>query len=335
MKKIINIFLISVFLFSCDGNNPSVTKNTAVTTSLSSEIGKNEVTAFDPEYKEGMVYFYLSSSNKSEIKEESTTQVIKVDNTDPKKPKVTLKISNTTIQNTNQTTTTTTPQTQTTSSVKEDFVENFSDGLPEKVTKNEKKEDITVLAGTFKDTTVVSYKFFTPAKIEVTSTLWLYKGIGAIKKVDKFPDGTELTTQLKKYKIPISKTDLIKFFDTIKVGTKYTQNNLDDKSVFLPNTTVNKEIMEIKDSKIKIKTITKDNKEELNDYSYDDFYGLKNNENFFIESIDKMKVNNKEYDNLFVSISGSIEVVLNKDKGLIIRKETLADNKKLLMEINE
>ncbi len=112
MKKIINIFLISVFLFSCDGNNPSVTKNTAVTTSLSSEIGKNEVTAFDPEYKEGTVYFYLSSSNKSEIKEESTTQVIKVDNTDPKKPKVTLKISNSTISPNIQ-------QVQSTSSVKE------------------------------------------------------------------------------------------------------------------------------------------------------------------------------------------------------------------------
>ncbi|MFN8671341.1 MAG: hypothetical protein U0457_04555 [Candidatus Sericytochromatia bacterium] len=279
MKKIFLLFLISAFIFSCDnGSTPIDTTKVTISGSLS----KKDVEKFDPPYLKGTKFSYVATKidkDNNQTKEESTTEVLEY-NQEKKMVKIKFTAGNN-------------------SFTKEDYLENFAEGLPEKGIEKLNNEDIKVLAGEFKNTTVVSFNYEYNKGIFAKSKLWLYEGIGAIKKEDILPDNSKIIAELKGYKVTSKKEKIDDYIKKIKKGSKY--NNIGVNS----DTKISYEFLDIKDNTINLKEITipKDTTkttEITKNITIEDYFNLKTASNYFIEPNQTLKINNKDYTNLTV-----------------------------------
>lgn len=205
-KNLLLIAICSLFFFSCDtGIEPTPPVKTQ--TIMSAEVDRAFVEAFDPVYKAGLKYTYISTNSIEPTKqEESSSEVLSITG-----EKLKVKLSNG----------------KGGSEIKEGPLKDFSEGLPEKGILNQGFEDIKVLAGEYKNCTVVEFNFVysytvietgvdpisggamptvnpdgTKKEILAKSKLWLYKGVGAIKRVDYLPNSAIVTTELKEFKNP-------------------------------------------------------------------------------------------------------------------------------------
>lgn len=205
-KNLLLIFICSLFLFSCDDGSGIAPVKTQVI--VSPQVDSKFVEAFDPVYKAGLKYTYVSTSSLSpDLKEESSSEVLSIEG-----DKLKVKLSNG----------------KGGSEIKSGTLKDFSEGLPETGILNQGFEDITVPAGEYKNCTVVEFNFVfsytvietgvdpvsgigaaptvnpngTKKEILAKSKLWLYKGVGAIRRVDYLPNSNIVTTELKEFKNP-------------------------------------------------------------------------------------------------------------------------------------
>ncbi len=177
----LSIIFSSLTLFS--SCQPVVIPDTQSSQVPISGVNKAYIESFDPPIKIGQKYTYLVSSTSSSSTEESSTEILDIKGQDIKvrftstKTGIIDKIGN---------------------------IAEFSTGLPDVGIMNEGNEDVTVPADTYKNCLKIS--FFTNTTSTTTdnrtkTTLWLIKGIGAIKRVDILPDFKTITTELKEFKL--------------------------------------------------------------------------------------------------------------------------------------
>ncbi|MBC7474973.1 MAG: hypothetical protein H7263_11825 [Candidatus Sericytochromatia bacterium] len=183
LVKLSIIFSSLAFFSSCEPVVVPTTQSSQAPISGAKNLDKAYIESFDPPIRIGQKYTYLVSSNSSTTVEESSTEILDIKDQDIKVRFI---------------------STKTGIIEKIGKLSDFSTGLPNTGVINEGNEDITVPADTYKDCLKIS--FFTSITSTMTdnrtkTTIWLIKGIGAIKRVDIMPDFQTITTELKEFKI--------------------------------------------------------------------------------------------------------------------------------------
>lgn len=182
MKKFTSFFLVLlVTSFSCAVEDIEIKPQTGIR-ELTKTVDKSFVASFDPAYKKGMKFVYISKVENEPQETETAVEVLEIIGGSIK-----IKIEVGAISKEEQIS-----------------VQDLYRDIPEtSLIQSLGTETIKVPAGEFKDTEVITYypdiqngMFVTRAKI----TLWLVKDIGFVRKLEILPPNFKtIITELKEY----------------------------------------------------------------------------------------------------------------------------------------